>query len=377
MQIHTQIKSKVLLLVLFMIPLMYDCIGQNVIRKEYSNWTNSNWVKDIHENFSYNSNGYLISNIITVPIGQDGEFINSRRITYEYENDTTLSLMRTEEWSNNQWLNLVMFKYAYHGNNLDSINVYLRWNNRWYHDQYVKHYYSQNTLDSSYTGDWDKISSKWVFNEKSIYQYSLSNLQTLLIKFWSVTQGWENRTQDKYTYTTFDSVLTQTQYNWNGQWILDTRDSLTYNTNFNLKHASSQYWDKNDNRWYEYYKIDFTYEGFLRKQLLAHMLNFNGIMEKQSKIDLIYGNPDGITDYKPLNNVLKVWPNPAFNKINLENKSNIIIDLVITDIKGSQVNDVRIHPRSKITMNVSSLSEGRYFLTSSDGLIKESFIIVR
>jgi hypothetical protein len=77
-----------------------------------------------------------------------------------------------------------------------------------------------------------------------------------------------------------------------------------------------------------------------------------------------------------LANTLVVYPNPATDRVNIDWNGNQNVSARIIDSKGTVIDVIKATNATMLSVNVSSLAKGMYWIELSDGnvLRKASFI---
>ena len=78
---------------------------------------------------------------------------------------------------------------------------------------------------------------------------------------------------------------------------------------------------------------------------------------------------------------LALYPNPVKNTLNISHKNaaNIVLNIAITDINGAIVyheNEIAINANSLVSIDISTLSNGVYFVSLFNNEIKQQQKIV-
>jgi uncharacterized Ntn-hydrolase superfamily protein len=86
----------------------------------------------------------------------------------------------------------------------------------------------------------------------------------------------------------------------------------------------------------------------------------------QTKFNLAHGcGTLGFSTSADMDEYFQVFPNPSTNKITISAKSDELLELLVTDIQGKAV--LEIKARSNEEIDISSLNRGNYFLRISHG----------
>lgn len=78
-----------------------------------------------------------------------------------------------------------------------------------------------------------------------------------------------------------------------------------------------------------------------------------------------------------LSKFITVYPNPAIEKISIENRSPSSQKLEIVNLLGITVNEIHVSGLSTLEIKISDLSAGVYFIISHNQDIKEKILIIR
>ncbi|MBC7845086.1 MAG: T9SS type A sorting domain-containing protein [Flavobacterium sp.] len=139
---------------------------------------------------------------------------NSRGYNYEYDGNNNLITETNLAWENGVWKIRDKTTYTYNANNKVTQEVGQEWNT------------TTNALENSY---------------RDTYTYTSGNLTGQIAEIWE-NSNWVNEWRNDIT---FINNLPQSAlfYNWVGsQWVLDSRETLTYNGNNKITSSVTEDW---------------------------------------------------------------------------------------------------------------------------------------
>jgi hypothetical protein len=87
----------------------------------------------------------------------------------------------------------------------------------------------------------------------------------------------------------------------------------------------------------------------------------------------------GIKDLQSISEQIHIYPNPANNLLTIENPKHFLSKVYIVNPLGQQVKTFTIPQQNKITLNITDLPEGFYFIHiySGEKMLTEKLIITR
>lgn len=319
----------------------YDANGKDTLYITYQ-WSQSNnkWIGDTKNENIYETNG-------------NGKTVNTY-ITYTWDNVT----MQWITWFKNQ--NIIDI------NADSSLSIDYEWdnkNNKWQNyskNETIKNSKGKDTLSISY--NWDIDSNKWVGVFKSVYDNDAYGNDTLSITYsWDkILNNWTPTSKYKRDNDKNGNDTLSINYNWdkiNNKWISLDKSQTKYD--INGKEVSFLYydWKQSTNKWEKVFE-DNQLHNMGGHKIIYFIASFNsfdnptsfvsGIEElgydsnENHILDIIYSRDNDTSQMEISSkvyyfnsihnvsnniqvskfNILKLYPNPANNLINLETTDN-------------------------------------------------------
>jgi hypothetical protein len=165
------------------------------------------------------------------------------RDTFTYgENGNTLSLL-SEQWTNNQWVNVGRYAYTYDPDGKGYSYVYEYWaNGQWViGSRWTFIFDNHGNWVSGLVERW--YNNQWVNSSRYTLTYDDNGRRLSVLDEEWLDGQWENWDRDTYTYDAQGNLLTQLSEEWvSGQWVNYTRCRSTYNTHGNMTSGSWEVW---------------------------------------------------------------------------------------------------------------------------------------
>jgi hypothetical protein len=220
------------------------------------------------------------------------------------------------------------FVYQYTGSNLTTMLTYYAWNgNSWLASIQVALFYNESgKLVETVNYEWNSFSSTWLAKWKTLYTYN-SNGQTLseqYITYDNATQKWVNTTRYAYTYTPAGTITKRTHAYWSA---LTNTWVVDWTTDYvyNLKNQRI---------------ADVSYsEGYVPASKTEYIFNSNGVLIRKNEF---YSNPSTnrweatakeeylldnqqrpvVRTYAYWNTVKQAWENVSKSNVEFDNNGN-------------------------------------------------------
>ncbi len=334
----------------------YDS-NNNLLSQTYQNWSGSAWVNNYQLINTYDVLNNKLTEITQYWNSSSSAWVNARKRTYTYDSFNNKLSELNQNWkaSNSTWIN-------------DD-----------YFDWYIYTYDSHNNIVTSITKRWLNINMAWMNYKKDSVSYNLNDEYISFIKqSWSGT--WNNSSKmTNIVYSSGDLVSYEWQY-WNGT-AFDPGNKYQdlYNSNHKIINSIRQNWSTTLTSWVNSTKIDYTYDingneiTYLNQQWYqATWVNF-------FRIHNYYTSFVGIKENAVQHSDVTINPNPTTNSIVISNTNNVLFNEVsVSDITGKVVLSEKVIPTTSITLNITLLNSGIYFIslkgndfTSYKKIIKE------
>lgn len=320
------------------------------------NWVSGNWQNHKMEEYSYGSNGQLITDAMrnwdapdqvwqnTFTYNHDGsvstetfQSLNSitggwddeSRYTYTYTADGKVETSLYQVWVDGGWQNERLITNAYDENgNLVSYTSENGNNHDW--PKHITQLYYDHNPDGSVSGQtiWNNLNGEGTNKLSSIYSYTYSagHLSTTLNQDYYADER-HNWAFDHYAYDDAGTLIADTTQSWDAgaqAWVNKTLTTYSANT------MLTRVWD--------------AAEGWVNASLTTYTYSASGISGEPSIVEGIYPNP--ATDIVNIDMV-----NPA-----------IAYDVSITDVTGKEV-WTKTATTGKEQIDIASFADGIYMLT--------------
>ncbi len=214
-------------------------------------------------------------------------------------------------------------------------------------------YYSIVTdelIDREPAADWDILFTKYIDltpdSEGNMVEYLVSGATSNINRYANKFTGVDPDYND-WSAQPFDSLKNTIGYDWKSfdmgtfSWVVD--DSTAF---FVMNQAG------------DVYKLVFTYwEG-----------SSTGVFALQKELVQASFINDDIVDAS----ILSIYPNPATDVLNIKAENGMNGNLTISDISGRVVFSESVFDDDFITVNISNLTKGLYFISIDDGKLHTS-----
>lgn len=220
----------------------------------------------------YYSDGSGLVMWITTQCGQNGNFVNYSRDSYEYDVNRNVISVLFQNWENNSWSIRQINRFTY--DNANRLLTCIEEN--WYNNSFNSYQY-RYTYDYTPTGKLKQILREvwfindWVNSRLTSRTYNTDdNLTSLLVQFWD-TDHWRNFQVQTYTYDTEGNYITwEFQYWDNNQWNNSEREFYTYDNSHNMLAWLYDVWE--NNAWSTSGRGEFTYDS--QNNLLTKLFQY-------------------------------------------------------------------------------------------------------
>ena len=210
---------------------IYDVHG-NCLVELMQQWTNNDWENVIRFTYTYDLNGN--ESTMLFEICDTNMWVNDTKVTRTFDANGNMTLAIVEFWDVNAWVNAMkgIITYDSHGNELTAITQ--QWDtNVWVNSDRETSTYNSNNNKLTYLDEvWQ--TNAWENSSKDTYTYDASgNLLTDIFQDWQ-TNAWENAGRDTYTYDINGNELTELYEQWHtNTWENSNKATFTYNTHGN------------------------------------------------------------------------------------------------------------------------------------------------
>lgn len=225
--------------------------------------TAGNWQKDFYEVIQQNQ--YHLDSLrqISVWDKSSGDWQDSLRIIYTYDQKLNPQDEIHQKWLGNNWENFKKWEFKF----------------------------VDNLPDETYEYTWDTFSESWEYKNFSDYDYYPDqSLEKITVSLWDGYE-WLNKTRKSYIYNTLQQPIEILNEYWSfgfNQWSKSSLNNYDYDKNGNRNYFAFFIWDDYNLRWRNFYKEE----------------NFWALFEAQTVEEL------GIIDFE-------IYPNPTAQKVQI------------------------------------------------------------
>ena len=206
------------------------------------------------------------------------------------------------------------------------------------------------------------------------YSYAGSNMLTSVSTYYdATTSSYLYQGADTFTYDAQNRVIKRISYglvSYNGSDFVftpSTNETYSYNAAGKLEEIKSKYWL--DSMWYDFNKTTILYDAG-DQPFLGYIYPWNnGNYSTKPSQRLMFTEFSGIKDIAKMDDQLIVYPNPASESLNIKliEKPLRNAQIHIVDITGKTNVEIMNVSGSLVTLDISSLSKGIYFMQINDG----------
>lgn len=351
-------------------------------------WNGSGWDYSERTLSLFDNNG-LLTDMYEYEWDPSGWLNSSHTIfTNNAAGNPTLAIIKTWDEDNKIWEDMGRITLTYNSNNLVT-----------------------NTLISLYYG------GNWIDFMRMSASYNAQKKVTeeLTEVFEMQTMVWENNSKTLYTYNNGGYLYQETEQTWDFvAWQNSERTTSTYNSsNFVtedvIEYMESNGWEIDSRLLYSYdshWNVTETKEQHFEQNIWENLMLYTGTYNAQNKLlewvtqywdGTTYGNEEkdvylygltiiGINPISETEIPFSLYPNPATShtSISFNLPVSSLVDITIHDFSGRTVQTQNLgilgSGEHTTTFSTTSLSQGYYFVTLSNGneiLSKEKLVIVK
>jgi hypothetical protein len=313
--------------------------------------------------YSYFPNRKLESELLKVWMPDSAKWRDVYKWEYTFDVNGNDSLLLVFEWVGKynewnvlyyEWVNHLREESIYNANNNDSTKTIYNWNiyeNVW--DYRVKTIVTlnQNDIDRCYEFyNWNKDSMRWIGGSKSETNYLPNGDKTLFIS-----------------------------YNWDhtlSNWIESSKYVYTYNTEEKPFEYFGYQYDTIFNDWIYIQNTKFDYDSYENEIMkIDSSLEYSTNLWKDFKILNYYSLPTNIITLEPKINLVRLYPNPVSDFLNIEMPAITVCDGKILNLNGQLIKTFEI-TQNHNCIDVSYLRNGMYFITiaTPHGVVTQKLI---
>ncbi len=336
-------KKLLLIFLLLIITKGYSQSETNLIHVpevwENDIWDGANWNLASQVNYTFNSNCLAIEGLAKFKdIGGSEMLENTSFLTIIYNaNDLPIeSINQLWNKTTSQWNNQSRTIFSYSGTNLTETTVYNWVSENWLFDYRVLNTYStDNLIIDSIRQIWDNSNSIWINDSKQVTTYN--------------TNGTRN---------------VETSFNWdssNAVWVNNIRSTYAYNasslqSSIKTDKWETSTWENNRLRTYTYNSSDFLIETLKTK--------WNGSAFENKDRILRTNNNDGF----PTEMINQTWLFGSW--LSTSRDRRMYPDCLTLSIQNTKKTFGNIYPNPTTSViYIDSLTEGNYILTNVSGQV--------
>jgi len=343
------------------------------------------WENYIFSKAYFNTDGKIIEGVRQRWDRENQIWNNNSRGLYLYEYNPFIFTAISQRWNKDQsnWGNLRKVIDKYNNQGWKSEKIEQNWDA--ISSQFVN--YKQEIFDYNYKGKkifelmklWDNVNSSWYNVNQRINSFdSIQNIETLLFQTFDIEKSvWVNQ-RVVYTYFELGEIVKVLNKNWNedlSQWDNYLLHTYIFDLKGNRINNLRQKWDKSNSSWINIWQVNYEYDSQGNR---AHIVSqdWNNQLSSwidRTKVDFYWSEYELTSIDKIMTDLVKVYPNPAYDKINVVFEKSKQDDFVeIISISGKVLLQKNINKTNQI--DISNLANGLYFIKNSYGEIVGKFI---
>ena len=244
----------------------------SLISEEYDSEYNS-WRAEAKEEFTYDSNGNIETEILSVWNHQNDDWQPLQKFEYSFDfNGNLISIISSFQYIPNQWNFNAKYDYTYDQNgNLTSETSFV-WSGGWINSyKYELTYNTAQQIILHVDYEWNHGTNQWDNMHKNEYIYTTGVLSSETASYWNYgINDWEYYTKSEYFYETM-AVTKEIVYRWetnpSGVWVEESKYEYEYEpgsvallvrtneTDYIWDDDGTNSWD-----WAPKYKSDYQYD---------------------------------------------------------------------------------------------------------------------
>jgi hypothetical protein len=345
--------------------LSINLTGQNIQNVLYETWTASTWQKSGQQIYTYDGSNHLTNLLTQTWDINSSAWVNSTQAIYTNNPDGTHSQENNQMYLGSAWMDISRATYTYNASKkiltMTSETYIGTWRNN---QRQTNTYDGSGYLTGTLVESWDIGTSAWKNSQQITYTNNAGGYPTeKLIKSWDGVSSWVNSSRTTYTYNASNKVLTETAENWvSGNWQGSTLITNTYDGSSYLTSSLLQNWDTGTSSWKNKTKDTHTNNTDGTPSVVVYQ-DWDGVSSwvDTDRATYTYGGTTLVPESK-FTSKITVYPNPASEMIRIETDDYINGSTYsIMDQSGKVVLKGRL-TGSNSTVNISSLTNGVYFL---------------
>lgn len=331
-----------------------------------------------------------------------GTWVNSYRLTLNYNLDGDLVKEELQDWFDNKWNTTYGIARDYDYTKTDtSVIIDSMWNGYIYEPvQKTLEIFVPGTKDYSemQLQMRDASSTNWVEMYRELYTYDVNNIlinlkkqnwngsdwvnfmqlvdyrwdslnnrvNSYVTQSWSdAMQQWSNYTIDTFEHDNYKGLINTTYYFMPGGLTPATRSTYLNDSLMNQKVTKYELWNMQNNAWEpsmhnESFYIYDTDSVILTKIDLALVKNYE--IDSTVKTVYYYNVLSGVNNIKTFD--YNLYPNPAKNNVNIKMSNGLSterVEVMVKNISGQTISKHMFNAEN-INLDISDLTSGLYLL---------------
>lgn len=323
-------------------------------------------------------------------VPENDDWLPTRKTEYLYDDFGNISLSFTTVWNNETALWENQKKSVRQFDELSNISdVYeYSWNadsSVWDSAGHIQYSYNvDQQIDTLLIYNWSQEENKFIYDRLSTYKYETSDIRSEMIvkEFNAALHKWQNSAKYEYHYSGLDNTTNSFEGDTiNDTWIPSSRQFQSFNSQSQPDTTQSERWNLELNDWEYVYRIVNIFD----ERYNQTEENFYDWGNQQDNWELqrqtIYYwspfNPLAIGEYDNVS--VRIFPNPAISKLNIElpdeyTVEDVIIEII--DLNGRMISKSG-HESQFIQLDVAGLERGHYLvkIQNNEALITRRIIV--
>jgi len=321
-------------------------------------------------------------------VPENDGWLPTRKTEYLYDDFGNISLSFTTVWNNETALWENQKKSVRQFDELSNItDVYeYSWNadsSVWDSAGHIQYSYNvDQQIDTLLIYNWSQEENKFIYDRLSTYKYETSDIRSEMIikEFNAALHKWQNSAKYEYHYNGLDNTtISFIGDTINDTWIPSRRQFQSFNIQGQPDTTQSERWNLELNDWeYAYRIVNIFDERYNQTESITQSWEANDwALNQQTIYYWSPFNPLAIGEYDNVS--VRIFPNPAISKLNIElpdeyTVEDVIIEII--DLNGRMISK-SAHESQFIQLDVAGLERGLYLvkIQNNEALITRRFII--
>ena len=340
--------------------------AQNIYSVLNESWVSSDWQKETQTLNTYDGSNYLTNSLTQTWVSASATWANSLQTNYTNNPDGTVSESVMQSWDSgsSMWNDVQRSTYTYNAAKDILTHTSEIWVGYWLNSSKTTNTYNgsgylTNTLNQS----WDLIASNWKNANQTNFTYNPNGTVSQSVKqIWNASNVWVNNERISYTYTADNKVLVAITEIWGGiNWLLDSRESNTYDASGYLTNSLSQQWSNFSGVWINQTQSIFTNTPSGSPIQIVTQTWDTGSSSWNNATRITFNYTLGISEFIQERGFV-VYPNPATDVITVKMSDSFNAVYYIADQTGRIVKKGELNSETT-SLNISALVKGVYFFS--------------